>query len=137
LLAPFAATQEFDHDPIAKTMTTCDMTCCPILGISGSCRAMIVPFSVSPQKTAAGVYCQVDRVFLNKQFFDSHYLQVSIVNAGNHAGTARLPPLDSEFRQVATAGMPDASADDGDRPLLQGGRWKRQLVADDAPIGFE
>jgi hypothetical protein len=97
LLAPFAATQEFDHDPIAKTMTTCDMTCCPILGISGSCRAMIVPFSVSPQKTAAGVYCQVDRVFLNKQFFDSHYLQVSIVNAGNHAGTARLPPLDSDF----------------------------------------
>ncbi|MCJ8332300.1 MAG: outer membrane protein assembly factor BamE [Lentisphaeria bacterium] len=39
-----------------------------------------LPFSESPQKTEAGLYCEIDRVFIKKG--GPHMIQVSLVNEG-------------------------------------------------------
>lgn len=68
---------------IFDTNKTVFMTFCPARGISGILSNTPAPFSESQQKTPAGAYCQIDRVFRNSQYYDSHYIQVSLVNEGD------------------------------------------------------
>ncbi len=67
---------------IFGTNKTVFMTFCPAKGLDGMLGKRSMPFSQFPQKTPAGTYCEIERVFRNKEFYDSHYIRVSVVNQG-------------------------------------------------------